>query len=74
MGAVDQQAVVLGASVGGLLAARALADSFASVTVIERDVLPDGVRLDEALPKRVILTRCSPKVGTSSVNCFRTAR
>ena len=35
-------AVVIGASVAGLLAARALSDAFSRVTVIDRDVLPDG--------------------------------
>jgi 2-polyprenyl-6-methoxyphenol hydroxylase-like FAD-dependent oxidoreductase len=34
------QAVVLGASMGGLLAARVLADFYERVTVIERDILP----------------------------------
>lgn len=34
------RAVVLGASMGGLLAARVLADSYRTVTVVERDVLP----------------------------------
>jgi 2-polyprenyl-6-methoxyphenol hydroxylase-like FAD-dependent oxidoreductase len=33
-------AVVLGASMGGLLAARVLADFFQRVTVVERDILP----------------------------------
>src|SRR6478609_1097156 len=51
MGAVGRQAVVLGASVGGLLAARVLADSFASVTVIERDVLPDGAATRRGAPQ-----------------------
>ena len=37
---VGQHAVVIGASMGGLLAARALADSFEEVTVIERDSFP----------------------------------
>ena len=35
-------AVVLGASIGGLLAARVLADFYRTVTVVERDVLPDN--------------------------------
>ena len=35
-------AVVCGASIAGLLAARVLADVYESVTVIERDVLPEG--------------------------------
>ena len=35
------RAVVLGANMSGLLAARVLADFFRTVTVVERDVLPD---------------------------------
>ncbi len=38
----EEHAVVLGASMAGLLAARVLSDWFGQVTVIERDVLPDG--------------------------------
>ena len=37
---IDRQAVVIGAGMGGLSAARALADSFAQVIVIENDALP----------------------------------
>ncbi len=36
------QAVVLGASMGGLLAARVLSERFERVVVIERDVLPSA--------------------------------
>ena len=36
------RAVVVGGSMGGLLAARVLADAFEDVVVIERDELPDG--------------------------------
>jgi 2-polyprenyl-6-methoxyphenol hydroxylase-like FAD-dependent oxidoreductase len=36
-----EHAVVIGASMGGLLAARALADVFPLVTVVERDSFPD---------------------------------
>ena len=36
-----QRAVVCGASMGGLLAARVLADVYGAVTVVERDVLPE---------------------------------
>jgi len=35
-------AVVIGASIAGLLAARALSDAFSRVTVFDRDILPDG--------------------------------
>ena len=38
---LGERAVVLGASMGGLLAARVLADFFETVTVVERDALPD---------------------------------
>jgi 2-polyprenyl-6-methoxyphenol hydroxylase-like FAD-dependent oxidoreductase len=41
MAVLGERAVVLGASMGGLLAARVLADFFETVTVVERDVLPD---------------------------------
>src|ERR1700752_867707 len=37
----SKQAVVLGASMGGLLAARVLAEFFETVTVVERDELAD---------------------------------
>ena len=37
---IGQTAVVIGASMGGLLAARTLADFFQQVVIIERDVLP----------------------------------
>ena len=37
-----RHAVVVGGSIGGMLAARALADQFDKVTVIERDQLPEG--------------------------------
>ena len=39
--ALGERAVVLGASMGGLLAARVLADFYETVTVVERDALPD---------------------------------
>jgi len=40
MPVLGERAVVLGASMGGLLAARVLADFFRTVTVVERDELP----------------------------------
>ena len=38
---IGDRAVVLGAGMAGLLAARVLADSYGQVTVIDRDELPD---------------------------------
>jgi NADPH-dependent 2,4-dienoyl-CoA reductase/sulfur reductase-like enzyme len=39
---LGEHAVVLGASMAGLLAARALSEAYRHVTVVERDVLPEG--------------------------------
>jgi len=47
VGACGDHAVVVGASMAGLLAARVLADAFETVTVVERDALPDA-----AVPRR----------------------
>lgn len=44
-------AVVLGASIAGLLTARVLADSFARVTLVERDPLPDGPLARRGVPQ-----------------------
>jgi 2-polyprenyl-6-methoxyphenol hydroxylase-like FAD-dependent oxidoreductase len=48
---VGEHAVVLGASMAGLLAARVLAESFTRVTVVERDTLPDGVADRRGVPQ-----------------------
>lgn len=44
-------AVVIGASMSGLLAARALADEFERVTVLERDELPEGIDQRPGVPQ-----------------------
>jgi len=44
-------AVVIGASMAGLLAARVLAGHFERVTVVERDRLPDGVEQRRGVPQ-----------------------
>lgn len=44
-------AVVIGASIAGLAAARALSESFAKVTVVERDALPTGAAHRRAVPQ-----------------------
>jgi 2-polyprenyl-6-methoxyphenol hydroxylase-like FAD-dependent oxidoreductase len=48
---LGERAVVLGASMSGLLAARVLADFFGTVTVVERDVLPDGPATRRGVPQ-----------------------
>jgi 2-polyprenyl-6-methoxyphenol hydroxylase-like FAD-dependent oxidoreductase len=44
-------AVVIGASMAGLLAARVLADRFDQVTVLDRDDLPDGADSRKGVPQ-----------------------
>jgi 2-polyprenyl-6-methoxyphenol hydroxylase-like FAD-dependent oxidoreductase len=39
---IGQHAIVIGASMGGLLAARALSEFFSNVTVLERDAFPSS--------------------------------
>ena len=51
MPVLGERVVVLGASMGGLLAARVLADFFGTVTVVERDVLPDGPAIRRGVPQ-----------------------
>jgi phytoene dehydrogenase-like protein len=40
---IAERAVVLGASMGGLLSARVLSDFYRTVAVVERDVPPTGI-------------------------------
>src|ERR1700722_10768306 len=49
--AQGEHAVVLGASMAGLLAARVLSESFRQVTVIERDVLPTEAGQRRSVPQ-----------------------
>lgn len=51
MAGLGERAVVLGASMGGLLAARVLADFFETVTVVERDLLPDDPAVRRGVPQ-----------------------
>lgn len=48
---VGDHAVVVGASVAGLLAGRVLADAFDRVTVLEKDPLPDGPAVRPGVPQ-----------------------
>ncbi|MEO3814001.1 FAD-binding protein [Sphaerisporangium sp. B11E5] len=61
-------AVVLGASMGGLLAARALAGTYSRVTLIERDELPAGPADRRGVPQgrhvHVLLPRGSEVLGS----------
>jgi 2-polyprenyl-6-methoxyphenol hydroxylase-like FAD-dependent oxidoreductase len=44
-------AIVIGASMGGLLAARALAERYDQVTIIERDELPKSTEPRKGAPQ-----------------------
>jgi 2-polyprenyl-6-methoxyphenol hydroxylase-like FAD-dependent oxidoreductase len=48
---LGERAVVLGASMAGLLAARVLSDFYRTVTVVERDVLPDDPANRRGVPQ-----------------------
>ena len=50
VGTTDKHALVLGGSIAGLLAARVLADHYATVTVVERDRLPTGAVQRRGVP------------------------
>lgn len=68
-GHIAGHAVVIGASITGLLAARVLADYFDRVTVLERDQLPDSAQIRSGVPQahhlHVLLRR-----GQISLNRF----
>jgi 2-polyprenyl-6-methoxyphenol hydroxylase-like FAD-dependent oxidoreductase len=51
MAKIGDHAVVLGASMAGLLAARTLSDFFETVTIVERDVLPDDAANRRGVPQ-----------------------
>jgi 2-polyprenyl-6-methoxyphenol hydroxylase-like FAD-dependent oxidoreductase len=48
---IGEHAVVLGASMAGLLAARALAEAYERVTVVERDTLPAAGQARKGVPQ-----------------------
>jgi 2-polyprenyl-6-methoxyphenol hydroxylase-like FAD-dependent oxidoreductase len=48
---LGEQAVVLGAGMAGLLAARVLSEFYGTVTLVERDVLPDGAAQRRGVPQ-----------------------
>ncbi len=51
MGRTTEHAIVIGASIAGLCAARVLSDVYDRVTVYERDELPDGPAHRSAVPQ-----------------------
>ena len=62
---IGEHAVVIGASVAGLLAARVLSDAYERVTILERDELPPAGEGRRAVPQgrhaHVMLASASPR-------------
>jgi 2-polyprenyl-6-methoxyphenol hydroxylase-like FAD-dependent oxidoreductase len=63
-------AVVLGAGMGGLLAARVLADHFERITVVERDLLPDEARPRRGVPQAPHVHLLLPRGGRLMEDLF----
>jgi len=67
MAKLGEHAVVLGASMGGLVAARVLADFYERVTVVERDLLPPDATNRRGVPQgrhvHALLGRGSAALG-----------
>jgi glycine/D-amino acid oxidase-like deaminating enzyme len=68
---IGDRAVVLGASMAGLLAARVLSDAYERVTVVERDMLPNRPENRRGVPQgRHALCWC-PGERRSLTSSFR---
>jgi 2-polyprenyl-6-methoxyphenol hydroxylase-like FAD-dependent oxidoreductase len=67
---IGAHAVVLGAGMGGLLAARVLADHFERVTVVERDLLPDEAKPRRGVPQASHVHLLLPRGGRLMEDLF----
>jgi 2-polyprenyl-6-methoxyphenol hydroxylase-like FAD-dependent oxidoreductase len=67
VGKLGERAVVCGAGMGGLLAARVLSEYFVNVTVVERDTLPDAADQRRGVPQgrhfHVLWSRGAQELG-----------
>ena len=71
MGEIGDHALVLGASMGGLLAARVLADAYRQVTIVERDLLPESGLDRTGSPRAGTPMACCRAARRSSASCSR---
>lgn len=73
-----RHAIVIGASMAGLLTARVLSDHFDRVTVLDRDELPDGPEARKGVPQgrhvHAILSRGDQIIDTLFPGLFQTLR
>jgi len=63
-------AIVIGASMAGMLAARVLSDFFEQVTVLDRDALPDGTESRSGVPQAKHLHVLLPRGRRILESCF----
>ena len=68
---IGDHVVVLGASIGGLLAARVLADAYQRVTVVERDPSPRRPSIGRVSPRADMPMCWCPEAHRSSTSSFR---
>ena len=66
---VAEHAVVIGAGMGGLAAAKAVAPYFDKVTVLDRDALPEGPDVPPERRKRGTRMRFLPEARERSRRC-----
>ena len=75
---IGDHAVVLGASMGGLLAARVLADAYQRVTIVDRDLLPERVADRQGVPQglhaHALLARGAQTLDALFRDCWPTWR
>jgi glycine/D-amino acid oxidase-like deaminating enzyme len=67
-------AAVLGGGMSGILAARALSDHFAEVTIIERDQLPDQPDFRKGVPQAGTCTPSGRAGCARPSSCCRASR
>ena len=75
---IGGQAVVLGAGMAGLLAARVLADAYRRVTVVERDPLPEMPANRKGVPQgrhaHLLVPRGAQILDELFQDCLTTSR
>jgi pyruvate/2-oxoglutarate dehydrogenase complex dihydrolipoamide dehydrogenase (E3) component len=71
MAHLGRHAIVIGASMGGLLAGRALADYYDEVTLVDRDALPLTCESRKGVPQEDIRTAFSLGDEKCLISCSR---